>query len=272
LFTLHLVLCGCLLPPGNMLTAERHKRILSYLQVHRSARLTVLASELGVGPSTVRRDLKEMEDRGLLERVYGGAVLADKRSEEQPAMQRVVHNAEAKHAIGAAAANLVRDGSTIIITGGTTTEAMVHCLRDKQGLTVITNALNIAALLAQHPHISTIVLGGWLRCSELSLLGHLTVQAMQELRADQIYHGTFSLDPDHGLAGSFMQEVETDRIMIAAARELIVLADHSKFERSGPVRLAPVERIATVVTDALASPAALAVLQAKGIQVIVGRD
>ncbi len=255
-----------------MLTAERHKRILRYLQVHRSARLTDLANELGAGVSTLRRDLKEMEDRGLLERVYGGALLSDKRSEEQPAMQRVVHNPEAKRAIGAAAARLVQDGSTIIVTGGTTTEAMVPCLADKQGLTVITNAINIAGSLAQYPHISTIVLGGWLRSSELSLLGHLTMQAMQELRANQIYHGTFSLDPEHGLAGSFMQEVETDRIMIAAARELIVLADCSKFERSGPVRLAPVERIAIVVTDVLTPLAALEALRAKGIQVIVAHD
>lgn len=253
----------------HMLTAERHKRILRYLQVHRSARLTDLADELGAGLSTVRRDLKEMESRGLLERVYGGALLTDKSSEEQPTKARVVQNAKAKHLIGAAAARLVQTGSTIIVTGGTTTEALVPWLAEKQGLTVITNALNIANCLAQYPHITTIVLGGWLRSSELSLLGHLTVQAMQELRADQIYHGTFSLDPDHGLAGSFMQEVETDRIMIGAARELIVLADHTKFERLGPVRLAPAERIATVVTDTLASQAALAALRAKGIQVIV---
>lgn len=255
-----------------MLTVERHKRILHYLQVHRSARLTDLASELGAGLSTVRRDLKEMEDRGLIERVYGGALLSDKPSEEKPAMQRTVHNARAKHAIGAAAAGLVADGSTIIITGGTTTEAMTPGLAPRQGLTVITNALNIAGALAHYSHISTIVLGGWLRCSELSLLGHLTVQAMQEFRAQQIFHGTFSLDPDLGLAGSFIQEVETDRIMIAAARELIVLADHSKFERAGPVRLTPVERISTVVTDALAPLDALDALRARGIQVIVADE
>jgi DeoR/GlpR family transcriptional regulator of sugar metabolism len=251
-----------------MLTAERHKRILRYLQLHRSARLTDLASELGAGLSTLRRDLKEMEDRGLVERVYGGALLVDSRYEEQPAQQRHVHNAEAKERIGAAAAQLVENGSTIIVTGGTTTEAMIPWLAGRQHLTVITNALNIAGQLAHHPQVTTVVLGGWLRCSEMSLLGHLTVLAMQELRADQIFHGTFSLDPEHGLAGSFMQEVETDRIMIGAARELIVVADHSKFERTGPVRLAPVERISTVVTDALAPGEAMQSLRAKGIRVI----
>jgi len=113
-----------------------------------------------------------------------------------------------------------------------------------------------------------VVLGGWLRHSESSLLGHLTAQALQDLRADQVFIGTFGLDLEHGLTGAYMQEVETDRRIIAAAREQIVLADHSKFGLSGSVRLVPFDMVSTVVTDTEAPAASVQALEARGIRVI----
>jgi len=113
-----------------------------------------------------------------------------------------------------------------------------------------------------------IVLGGWLRHSEFSLLGHLTVQAMRDLRADTIFHGTFGIDLEHGLTGAYVQEVETDRCLIAVARELIVLADHSKFGQTGSVRLLSLASVSTVITDTEAPSTALEALRARGITVL----
>ena len=215
----------------------------------------------------MRRDLKEMVNGGLVRRVHGGAVLA-KAPNESPLAQRKVQHPEHKRRIAQVAASLVKDGSTIIITSGTTTEAMLPFLEHKRNLTVITNAITIAYQLASCTHIAVVVLGGWLRHSEFSLLGHLTLQAMQDLRADAAFHGTFGIDLEHGLTGAYMQEVETDRRIIAAARELIVLADHSKFGQTGSVRLLPFEAVSKVITDTEAPPAAVEAIRARSITVL----
>ncbi len=251
-----------------MLTADRHRRILDYLQTRRSAKITELAEALSSSITTVRRGLNEIADLGLIRRVHGGALLIENTGEEPPALQRRVHNAEAKRRIGDAAAALVKDSSTIIITGGTTTEATLPDLAPKQGLTVITNAINIAYTLSRYPQITVVVLGGWLRHSELSLLGHLADQALRDLRADQLFHGSFALDPESGLAGSHTQEIRTDKSMIAAARELIILADHTKFGQLGAVILTPVSRVSTVITNALTAADCVQPLRDQGIRVI----
>jgi len=234
-----------------MLSELRQKHFLSYLAERKAAQIGELSVAFGVSASTVRRDLQDMEVRGLVRRIHGGVLLPDDDCDVREAvvLERAAQHAEDKARIGQAAAALVRDNSTIIITAGTTVEAMLPHLGGRVGLTVITNAVNVASALARRPSIDVIVLGGWLRHSEFSLLGHLTMQAIQDLRADQIFHGIFGIHVEHGLSGAYIQEVQTDRALISAARELIVLADHSKFGRIGRVRLLPIDAIRTVVTD-----------------------
>lgn len=250
-----------------MLSAQRQKRFLTYITTHQSAKVSELGSTFNVSLATVRRDLKELEESGLIRRVHGGALLLDD-GVESPAEQRTAVHSSAKQRIGAAAAALVHDSSTILLTSGSTTEAMLPFLAAKTDLTVITNAINIAYHLARCPSINVVVLGGWLRHSELSLLGHITIQALHDLRADTVFHGTFGLDPQHGLTGSYLPEVQTDRQLIAAAGKLVVVADHTKFGQVGPVRLAPIESVATVVTDTDAPANKVAALRAHSIDVI----
>lgn len=259
-----------------MLAELRQKQLLIHLMARRAAQIGELSALSGVSMSTVRRDLQEMETKGLVRRVHGGALLLDGGASERPnnqgeeaAAQRAAQQADAKRRIGEAAAALVRDNSTIIVSGGTTTAAMLPFLDGKTNLTVITNAVNVAYTLGRRPSIDVVVLGGWLRHSESSLLGHLTVQALQDLRADQVYYGIFGIDAEHGLSGTFVQEVQTDRAIISVARELIVLADHTKFEQTGPMRLAPVEEASTIVTDAQAPISQVETLRRRGIDVIL---
>jgi len=253
-----------------MLAEQRQKQLFTYLAERQSAQVSELSSVFGVSMSTVRRDLQEMEDRELVRRVYGGALLLTARParEEAEIGQRAPQRMEIKARIGQAAAGLVRDGSTIIITGGTTTEAMIPYLGATSGLTVITNALNIAARLAMSPSIDVVVLGGWLRHSELTLLGHLTTQALQDLRADQIFYGTFGINAVDGLTGTYIREVQTDRTLIATARELIVLADSAKFHQSGPARVLPITALSTLVTDGAAPADAVLTLRERGVTVL----
>jgi len=250
-----------------MLSVERHQQILEQVLSRKSVRVNELSDILDVSVATIRRDLSQMEERGLIQRVHGGAIYIED-PEEPPILHRKTKQSEAKHRIGSAAADLVEDNETIIITSGTTTEAMVPYLTGKNGLTVITNALNVATQLTRYPHISVVVLGGWLRHSEFSLHGHLADQALQDLHADKLFHGIFGLDPEFGLSGADMQEVQTDRKILNAARYTIILADHTKFGVIGQIRLAPVESVDTIVTDDETPEHFIHALREKGVQVV----
>jgi DeoR family transcriptional regulator of aga operon len=250
-----------------MLSVERHQQILEHILNKKSVRVNELSDILDVSVATIRRDLSQMEEKGLIQRVHGGAIpIVD--PEEPPILQRKSKQAEAKRRIGIAAADLVKDNETIIITSGTTTEAMVPFLTGKNGLTVITNAINVASQLTRYSYISVLVLGGWLRHSEFSILGHLTDQALQDLHADKLFHGIFGLDPEFGLTGADMQEVQTDRKILSVAQQLIILADHTKFGVIGQIRLAPVDRVHTIVTDDQTPDHFIRSLREKGVQVI----
>ena len=250
-----------------MLSLQRQNRILELIKKKKSAQVTELSDQFGVSVSTVRRDLSEMEERGLVQRVHGGAVLVETESEFPLSLRANVY-ADEKARIGEAAAKLVQDGDTIIITSGTTTESILPFLADKQNLTVVTNVVSIAYKLSQFPHIAVVVLGGWLRHSEFSLLGHLTIESVRDLRANKIFHGTFGINAAHGLTGTNMQDVETDRHLINAAGQLIVLADSSKFAQLGTIRIVPTERISVLLTDTNAPIQEIASIREQGILVV----
>ncbi len=251
-----------------MLTQQRQQLLLDFITAHKSAQVTQLCEEFDISISTARRDLIELEQRGLISRVHGGAVLIEKDN-ELPILQRSVYQSEEKKRIGEAAARLVSDNETIMITSGTTTEAMLPFLAKKQNLTVVTNAINNAYHLSRYPHIAVIMLGGWLRHAEFSVHGHLTENGLKELQPQKMFHGIFGICPETGLTGSDLQEVQTDRFLISTIPQLIILADHTKFCRSGPVRLASIEVVSTVISDTRVPAEKVNTLRQKGIDVIL---
>jgi len=251
-----------------MLTQRRQQLLYDYITAHKSAQITRLCEEFDISISTVRRDLIELEERGLINKVHGGAVLVEKDN-ELPILQRSVHQAEEKKRIGAAAANLVNDNETIMITSGTTTEAMLPFLARKKNLTVITNAINNAYHLSNYPDIAVIMLGGWLRHAEFSVHGHWVESGLKELQPQKLFHGIFGICPSTGLTGSDLQEVQSDRFLIATIPQLIILADHTKFCRTGPVRLAPISAVSTLVTDDKAPEDEICSLREQGVEVIL---
>jgi DeoR/GlpR family transcriptional regulator of sugar metabolism len=250
-----------------MLTKRRQQLLLEYINTHKSAQVTELCREFDISISTVRRDLIALEDHGLISRVHGGAIPVE-RSNELPILQRSFQQAEEKRRIGEAAAGLVEDGDTILITGGTTTDSMLPYLAPRGNLTVITNSISCAYSLTQHPHIAVAMLGGWLRHAGFSVHGPLTESGLRDLHPTKIFHGIFAISAKTGLTGSDLQEVQTDRFLISAVPELIILADHTKFYRTGPVRLAPIEAVTYIITDFNAPDGEIAALREKGVKVI----
>jgi DeoR/GlpR family transcriptional regulator of sugar metabolism len=251
-----------------VLSLDRQRRLLQLLRAHGSGNVLDLAQALGVSASTVRRDLNELNDRGLLTRVHGGAsVLA---ADAEPVLSsRAAEHSEQKRRIGAAAAQRVPDGATVLITGGTTTEAMVPFLGERAGLTVLTNGLNIAYQLSRHPDVSVVVLGGVLRHDEMSLLGPIAEQVLGEFHVDIAFSSAFGIHADDGMSASDVNEAGTDRRMLATANSLVLLADASKFGRRGPVRVASVEQISCLITDDAAPADDLDRLRERGVEVVI---
>jgi DeoR/GlpR family transcriptional regulator of sugar metabolism len=251
----------------RVLGQTRQQELLHYLRTYRTGHVAELSELVGASPSTVRRDLDRLQDRGLVERVHGGATITEIGGEATPPVRAVIHATE-KRRIAERAASLVEEGSTILISGGTTTEAMIGYLGHLNRLTVVTNGIAIAASLGSSTGFDVIVLGGILRREEMSLLGHLTVQALQEFQIDKVFMGAFGIDAAFGLSGANLGETQTDRALMGSAARLVVLADSSKLTQRGPVRLAPIQSVSTLVTDKAADAATLQQLEAKGIEVI----
>jgi DeoR/GlpR family transcriptional regulator of sugar metabolism len=244
---------------------DRSSRLIRRLREDGQASVATLARDLGVTPSTIRRDLARLADDGTLVRTYGGAALPGRAA---TAPGRSDPAAEAKRAIAAAAAGLVEDGQTIAISSGSTTLALARRLVDRR-LTVITNALDVASVLLDRDGIELVVLGGVVRPRMHSMLGHLAELALRELRADTLFMGIGALDPDHGLMNDSIPEILTDRALRRSARSCVVLADASKFSGVSPAFVFGLKEVDTVVTDAGVDPADVVALRARGVRVVV---
>ncbi|GAB4490888.1 MAG: DeoR/GlpR family DNA-binding transcription regulator [Anaerolineales bacterium] len=249
-------------------TEERQTSILSLLA--RQGRLSVaeIVEQFKVSEATARRDLEALTERGKIQRVHGGALPVKQAQPEAPLLQREQEQFFEKQRIGQAAAALVEDGETVFLASGTTTLEVARHLRARQNLTVITNSLPVMNTLANLPGIKLIGIGGLLRQSELSFVGHIAEQAIAELRADKIILGVHAFSLEHGLTSDYLPETLTDRAILKIGRQVILVADHTKFGRVAPAYLAPLESIHTLVTDSAAPPDFLDALRERGLRVV----
>lgn len=248
----------------------RHQEILEVL--HRDGRLQVrkLAEHFGVSSVTIRTDLEYLEQRGLLRRTRGGAVPAETKRFELPLEETRQVHAREKERIGHHAAALVRDGETIILDVGSTTTELAKALSPSlRNVVVITSGLNIALLLESHPGITVIVTGGTLRPLQHSLVNPYGTLLLQEINADKAFIGCNGVHPDKGFTNTNLQEAEIKRAMMEAARETIVLADHSKLMQVAAARIGPLEAAHLLITDRKAKSEDLQALRQRGLEVVL---
>lgn len=257
-----------------MLDVGRRQQVVTFIVENDGATVTELSQRFGVSQATIRRDLAQLSGNGLIERAHGGAApKAQGRFggfPEPPVLKRSTLQVDEKRRIGRAAAEYVDNGDVVIISGGTTTAEMIPYLVDRVNLTVVTNALNVASLLAPYQNIRVIVLGGALRHSELSMLGSITEDALRNLRVDKIFMGTPAIHVEYGLSADDMTEVQSDRHIMAVAREINILADHTKFGKIATVRQAPIERVSRVITNHEIPQTTVASLREQGVEVAMG--
>lgn len=248
-------------------SAHRQERLLRQLLAVGEQSVSDLAGALGVGAATVRRDLQRLADDGRIVRTYGGAVVPGP-------LGVAAHpdgNLEWKRHIAGAAAELVADRQSLVISSGTTTLEFARRIVDRRGLTVVTNALDIVQVLLDREGIDLVVLGGAVRPRMHSLLGHLTELAARELRADTLVMGIEAVSLEHGLMNDHLQEVLTDRSLRQMVGEVVVLADATKFNRIAPAHVFGLDAVHTIVTDSRIDPETLAGLRERGVAVLVAQ-
>jgi DeoR family transcriptional regulator, aga operon transcriptional repressor len=248
---------------------DRQQQILQLLERQQRISVTEICATFDVSEATARRDLESLAGQGRLQRVHGGAIVLTQAPPESPILQRQNEQTDEKVRIGQAVAGLVQPGETVFLGSGTTVLEAARALRGRRDLTVLTNSLPVVNALAGAEGITIICLGGMLRESEFSFIGHITEQALAEVRADKALIGTRAISLEHGLTNEYLPETMTDRAILRSGKEIIVLADHSKFGRAATVLLAPLESIHTIVTDRQTPRDFLEAVQARGLRVVI---
>ncbi|MCL5952045.1 MAG: DeoR/GlpR family DNA-binding transcription regulator [Chloroflexi bacterium] len=243
---------GATVPESNLIPAERHAHILALARQRRAVKVSALSEAFGVSEVTIRRDLENLEEQGLLERTHGGAVLAERMQREPLYVKKDRLYPEIKSAIGKAAAQLVNEGETIFVHSGSTTRQVLAHLPHVTGLRVITsNAAAIAELTDRGDSIELIVLGGTYRWQSNSLVGSFALATVAQINAKKTFLGVDGISVLHGLTTPIQEEAEIARAMIERTfGSIIVVADHTKMGVVAEFTTCPLAKVNTVVTDA----------------------
>src|SRR5690606_15377127 len=216
-----------------MNSVERHQFIMGQLQKTGTVSVIDLCEELHVSSVTIRKDLKLLEDRQLLFRTHGGAMLINPYTTDRTVFEKERIQAAEKAAIAKEAASMITDNDSIIIASGTTVQAMAKEIQPIGNLTVVTSALNVAVQLIKHPNIEILQLGGILRKSSTSVAGLYAEQILSDFFCSKLFLGVDGIDLEFGLTTTNAQEAHLNRKMMAASQKVVVLADSSKFGKRG---------------------------------------
>jgi len=255
---------------GNkMLIGERRQHILSL--IHRDGRVLVsdLAETLGISPITIRKDLDQLELQGMVQRTHGGALpLQNSTMVDSSLKEKEHHQIKEKQRIAAAAAKLVSNDQCILLDSGSTTTMVARALREFSNLTIVTNAVNIAAELSD-TNFEIILTGGTLRKNSFSLVGPMAEDTLMQIQADILFLAVDGFDPKIGIMTPNLLESRVNRAMVKASRKVVAVCDSTKFSRSSMALIVPPTSVHTVITDDQISEANANTLRSAGIELIL---
>src|SRR2546425_1934072 len=246
------------------LSIERRMKMVKAVNMHKTATVAEIAEWSGTSPATVRRDLTWLDEQGLITRTRGGATATDYPSQallrrSVPAYeQRLNEYIEEKQSIGQCAAEHIHDGETIILDASSTNHYVLPYLTKKRDLTVITNSLYISkellTIAETNPSLTVICSGGTLFMRSHSFIGMIAEQALSQFYVDKAFIGLRGISLHHGLTSPFSEEIPVKRQMIKCAKQVFILADHSKFNATSASLIAPLDIVHTLITDARITP------------------
>jgi DeoR family transcriptional regulator of aga operon len=265
--------------PKHSTANKRRQAIVQQLANSPVVTVSDLSHQYGVSEVAIRRDLESLEVQGLLRRIHGGAVAVPSTDHVNGALHHRcfiptrLANADAKHRIGRAAAELVQGGERVIFDSGSTVLHVAHYVATRVGaaetLTAITSSLPVVSELAQHTGLSLIILGGVYLPKYQMVVGPQTIEQLHGLYADKLFLGADGLTFSYGLTASNVLEAEVDRVAVAAASEVIVVCDSSKIGVVGLTPIMPLVRMKRLITDTGASPEFVDALREQGVDVML---
>jgi DeoR family glycerol-3-phosphate regulon repressor len=251
--------------------SPRHSDIVALARVEGRVTVEALAERFRVTPQTIRKDLNELCERGVLQRFHGGALLASGVANVGYEVRRRLATEE-KRRIGVTAAALIPDNASLLINIGTTTEQVAMALRGRHGLLVITNNINVVNILHGYGEIEVIVVGGVVRHSDGGVVGEAAVDFLRQFKADYAVIGTSAIDEDGTLFDFDYREVRVAKAIMESARRSILVADSMKYRRTAPVRVGHLSRLDYFVTDAAPPERIGAICREHGVQVELARE
>lgn len=231
----------------TMLTFERQEKIIQLLEENKVAKLSELVEATGASESTIRRDLTILENEQKLKRIHGGASIKKRKVEEPSMLEKVQHFTEEKREIGKKAASFIRDGDSIYIDAGTSTQAILPFIEAK-GIVIVTNGLNIIEEAIQR-QFKTYVIGGYVKSGTHAFVGKGAVETIQQFRFDKAFIGTNGIDVNFGYSTPDPEEAQIKQLAIEQANEAFVLADSSKFREVSFARFGRLDEASIVTTE-----------------------
>ncbi len=260
-----------------MYNIERKSEIINILEQNGKAYVNELAERFHASKETIRRDLREMEEDGVLKRTHGGAVLQSTNAaapSEYPVSVREIQRYQEKNAICKRAASHIRDGDIVFADNSSTCIYLTRYIPADIRVTILTNSIKLMleSLNHRNPNHLIMCLGGVFNGSNLSLYGNMTLKTAGEFRPNKAFMSCTGIHPQSQLADSSVLEVDTKRLMIERAQEVYILADHSKFERSGQVYLCDISEVDYVITDNKTKKEDAAFLNEQGVELIIAQE
>jgi DeoR family transcriptional regulator of aga operon len=254
----------------KMTTAKRRSIILRKLDEHFEVNVSELSKLFHVSEVTIRHDLSSLENKNLLVRARGGAIKANIINRDPKLAEKTQKNLKEKKLLAKLAVSLIKEGDTILIDSGSTTEEVAKLLTNYKSLTIVTNAINVVWQFTDNPNITVIVPGGILRHNSFSLVGMTFEQNLNEYYCDKLLLGVDAIDIN-GIYTPNIEEANLNRTMIKIAKELIVITDSSKFDKRSLTKIVDIEAINTIITDSGISSSLKKMFEEKGITVLIGK-
>ena len=251
------------------MTVGRRAKIIEELQQNGKVDVSDLSKKYGVSEVTIRNDLIQLEKKGMLIRTRGGALRQESVSTDFALSEKRRRYFREKQLIGKKAAELIQNGETIIFDSGTTTMEVARNLSGHSDLTILTNAINIAASLTSNNACRVIMLGGLLRGKSLSLVGTQAEENLRNYSCDKLFLGVDGIDSGYGLTTPNMEEAHLNRIMIDVVKEVILVTDSSKFQRRSFAYISPIKKVHTIVTDEGIPEEEYKILKDMGVKILL---
>lgn len=251
---------------------DRHKAIKNLLSATESINVETLAEMLGVTGATIRKDIREMEERHELFRNKGYVSLSRPRIIDLNINEKIFINSEQKKSIGKAAASMIGNGDSILVTSGSTIDAFARQIEVNGHLNVVTSSIGVALVLSQDDNIDVMILGGQLVRNSLSVRDNYSIQGLENISCSKMFFSCDGLDPRSGVITAFVDEARMTAAMMNAAAKVILLADSSKIGKTGLGKICDLKDVDVLVTDSGIPNSVLQNIEKAGVHVIIADE